>query len=708
MYSNLHYLFNPRTVVVIGASDKVDTVGHSAIKNLLYGRVNGSYREEGYQGKVYAVNVREQKHLGVPTYSSILEVPEDEIDLALIAIPAKYVLKVIDQCAKKKVKAAIVISAGFSETGKDGKRLEDELVEKARRYGIRILGPNCLGVMNVFKRLNATFTDEMLMLGPISFISQSGALCAAAIHYAKEKKIGFSHFISVGDKADIEDAELLDYLNKDPHTKCIALYVESFKDGRKFFETALRVNRTTPIVVLKAGRTEEGAKAAASHTGSIAGNDEAYDAAFKQAGIYRVDTLESLFDCARALGYQPIPRGDRVAILTNSGGPGVLAADHATRIGLRLAKLSAETLEKLNEHLPPAWSHSNPIDILGDAGVVRYREILNILMEAPEVDSILVILTPLTFTHPYLVSQQIVQIARKSPKPILANYLGTISQISGRYLDENGVPDITWTERAVRAMHALTTRSNFLKFEAKVEIPPTPFDVLSNKEKIWEIIEKVKEEGRKILTLLESREILKILGIPLTKGVLLKRKEDVNKAGVRYPVVMKIVSKDVIHKTDVGGVKINISSAEEAKKAYQDIILNVKEKLPEAEIEGIWLEEMVSGTELIIGTATDPTFGKMIMFGLGGIFVEVLKDVSFRLIPIHLKNAEAMYEEIKARHILEGARGMPKVNRKRLQEILVYVSEFVHNFPVKEMDINPLVVTKNGLKAIDVRIVLER
>ncbi len=706
MDPNIHYLFNPHSVAVIGASDREDTVGHSAIRNMLYGRLHGSYRVEGYPEKVYAVNVREQA-LEIPTYKSILDIPGEGIDLAIIAIPAKYIPKVIDECGQKKVKAAIVISAGFSEIGEDGKSLEEEMVRRARNYGIRILGPNCLGAMNVFKRLNATFTDEMVMLGPLSFVSQSGALCTAAIHYAKEKKIGFSHFVSVGDKADIDDADLLEYLDRDPNTKCIAIYLESLKDGRKFFETALRVNKTTPIVVIKSGRTEAGAKAAASHTGSIAGSDTAYDAAFEQAGIYRVATLEGLFDCARALGYQPIPKGDRVAILTNSGGPGVLAADHAMNIGMHLAELSEDTLKKLNDYLPAAWSHSNPIDILGDATAVRYTEVIDILQQAPEVDSIIIILTPLSFTHPYNVSQQIVQIAKHSPKPILANYLGIISAVSGRYLDEHGVPEIAWTERTVRAMHALSTRSNFLRFEAQAEIPPTQIDVLEKKDRIYTIIEKARQDGRHILTLLESRDILKTLGIPLTSGVLLEKKEAIDSAGIGFPVAMKIVSKQITHKTDAGGVRINIFSAEEAKKAYDEIITNVKNYDPGAEIEGIWMEEMISGTELIIGTTNDPTFGKMIMFGLGGIYVEILKDVVFRLVPIHLKNAEAMYDKLKTKAILEGARGMPKVDRKKLEEMLVNVSEFVHKFPVKEMDINPLVVTRKGLKAIDARIILE-
>ncbi len=706
MDENINYLFNPRSVAVIGASDREDTVGHSAIRNMLYGRLHGSYRIEGYPGKVYAVNIREQD-IEIPTYPSILDIPEDIIDLAIIAIPAKYVPDVIDECGEKGVKGAIIISAGFSEIGGGGKSLEEEVVRRANSYGIRLLGPNCLGGMNVFKRLNATFTDEMVQLGPLSFISQSGALCTAAIHYAKEKNIGFSHFISVGDKADIDDADLLEYLDNDPNTKCICIYMESLKNGRKFFDTALKVNKTTPIVVLKAGRTDAGAKAAASHTGSIAGSDVAYNAAFEQAGVYRVDTLEALYDCSRALGYQPIPKGDRVAILTNSGGPGVLAADHATKIGMHLAELSPATLQKLNEHLPAAWSHSNPIDILGDATAVRYTEVIEILQEAQEVDSIIIILTPLTFTHPYMVSQQIVQIAKKSTKPILANYLGIISAVSGRYLDDHGVPEIAWTERTVQAMHSLTNRSNFLRFEAKAEIPPTPIDINEKKERINTIITKVREEGRDIMTLLESREILHILGIPITGGVLLTKKEDIDNAFVPFPVAMKVVSKQITHKTDAGGVMINISTSDEARRAYDDIMESVENYDPDATIDGIWMEEMISGTELIIGTTNDPTFGKMIMFGLGGIYVEILKDVVFRLVPIHLKNAEAMYQSIRSREILEGARGKPVVNRKLLQEMLVYVSEFVNNFPIKEMDINPLVVTKEGLKAIDARIVLE-
>ena len=703
---NIHTLFNPETVAIIGASDREDTVGHSAIRNLLYGRLHGSYRIEGYQGKIYAVNTREL-NLEIPTYPSILDIPEKTIDLAVIAIPSKYVPDVIDECGKKGVKGVIVISAGFSEIGEEGASLEEEVVMRAQKYGIRILGPNCLGGMNVFKRLNATFTDEMVQLGPLSLISQSGALCTAAIHYAKEKNIGFSHFISVGDKADIDDADLLEYLNNDPNTKCIIIYVESLKDGRKFFETSLRVNKTTPIVVLKSGRTDAGARAAASHTGSIAGSDTAYDAAFEQAGVYRVDTLEALYDCSRALGYQPIPKGDRVAILTNSGGPGVMAADYAEKIGLRLANLSSSTLKKLNDYLPAAWSHSNPIDILGDATAVRYTEVIEILLEAVEVDSIVCILTPLTFTHPYSVSQQIVQIAKKSTKPILANYLGIISAISGRYLDDHGVPEIAWTERTIQAMHALTNRSNFLQFEAKAEIPPTPMDVYEKKDRINAIIEGARTDNRTILTLIESRDILETLDIPLTRGLLITDISQIKTSDVPFPVAMKIVSKEITHKTDADGVMINVPSIKEAEKAYRKIIANANNYDPDATIEGVWLEEMISGTELIIGTTVDPTFGKMIMFGLGGIFVEIIKDVVFRLIPIHMKNAEAMYDKIKAKAIMEGARGMPKADRHKIEEMLVNISEFVNKFPIREMDINPFMITRDGLMAIDARIVLE-
>ena len=706
MDENIHTLFNPATVAVIGASDKEDTVGHSAIKNLLYGRLHGSYRIEGYQGKVYAVNVRQQ-NLVIPTYTSILDIPEESIDLAVIAIPAKYVPDVIDECGQKGVKGAIIISAGFSEIGSSGAKLEHLVNQRAKKYGIRLLGPNCLGGMNVFKQLNATFTDEMVQLGPLSLISQSGALCTAAIHYAKEKNIGFSHFISVGDKADIDDADLIEYLDQDKNTKCVIVYMESLKDGRKFFETALRVNKTTPIVVLKSGRTASGAKAAASHTGSIAGSDIAYDAAFEQAGVYRVDTLEALYDCSRALGYQPIPNGDKVAILTNSGGPGVMAADYAEKIGLTLATLSEKTLKRLNDYLPAAWSHSNPIDILGDATAVRYTEVIEILLEADEVDSIVCILTPLTFTHPYNVSQQIVQIAKKSTKPILANYLGIISAISGRYLDDHGVPEIAWTERKIHAMHALTSRSNFLKFEAQAEIPPTPLDVTELKDAINEIIQEARNDGRTILTLIESRRILDILKFPLTSGTLLRSESEIQDSNVSYPAAMKVVSKQITHKTDAGGVKINVSSYEHAVTSYQEIMRNCKDYDPNAKIEGIWMEEMISGSELIIGTTMDPTFGKMIMFGLGGIFVEILKDVVFRLVPIHLKNAEAMYDKIRAKPILEGARGMPVADRSKIEEMLVNVSEFVNYFPIKEMDINPLMVTRDGLKAIDARIVLQ-
>ncbi len=458
----MHSFFHPKSVAVIGASAKPGKVGNGVLVNLLYGSNDQKERKFGFQGKIYPVNPGETEMLGLTAYHSVSQVPGD-IDLACILVPAKFVPQALDECGAKGIKSAIIISAGFSEVGEEGKKLEAEVVRIARSYGMRVMGPNCLGILSLHENLNASFAPRMPPKGPISFISQSGALCTAVIPYAHEEFIGFSNFVSIGNKCDIDDADLLEYFAEDPNTRCIGLYIESVKDGRKFHDMLSKVARKKPVVVLKSGRTTSGVSAAQSHTGSIAGFDHAYDAAFTQAGVQRVLTIYELFDALRVLAYQPPPAGDDIAILTNAGGPGVIAADVAYEIGLPLAELSRETIDKLNQVCPAAWSKRNPVDILGDANGDRYQKALEILEAANEVHGIILIVTPQVMTRPADIARKTVEHMKHSKKPIVASFMGLLSEESENYLEENGIPEIEFPERATVAMNALLARGRILR-----------------------------------------------------------------------------------------------------------------------------------------------------------------------------------------------------------------------------------------------------
>jgi len=465
----MKYFFEPRSVAVIGASDKKGKVGNAVLTNLIKGSVKkasiqfGKSQEGGFKGKIYPINARvreEDTLLGLPAYKSVLDVP-DKIDLAIIAIPSKFVLDTIHECGKKGVKGLVIITAGFSEVG--NREQEKELVETAHKYGMRIIGPNCLGIMRTYNNLNASFSDFAPLKGPIAFISQSGALCTAVINYSFEESIGFSNFVSIGNKSDVTDANLLYYFLEDDKTKVISLYIESIPNGDEFIEAVKTVITKKPIVVYKAGRTEAGAAAASSHTGSIAGSDRVYDALFKQLGVYRTTSMNELFDCSKALGYQPPAKGDRVAIVTNAGGPGVMAADEVFLSGLKLAELSDELLEELNSFLPKAWSHRNPIDILGDAMGDRYEQVLELVANDPNNDAIIVILCPTAMVEPLKTAKVVVELSKKIDKPITCAWLGLESRMSSYYLNENGIPELSFPQRCVRAIKALVERGKFLK-----------------------------------------------------------------------------------------------------------------------------------------------------------------------------------------------------------------------------------------------------
>lgn len=458
--------FKPTGVAVIGASEKKGKIGNIILTNIIYGSPDNEMKGivGGFKGNIYPINPKSKEISGLKAYDSIIKVPSD-VELAVFCIPPGAVKGAMEDCGKKGVKAAVIITAGFSEMGTEGHILEQEILDAAKKYGIRIIGPNCLGIISPFTDLNASFGDAVPARGPISFASQSGALCTSVIQYSFEEYLGFSNFVSIGNKADVDDADLIEYFHSDPNTKCIMLYIESLKDARKFFQTARKVVRDKPIVAFKSGYTEEGAKATSSHTGSIAGSDAAYDAAFKQSGVFRARTLSQLFDASRALAYQPVPKGENIAILTNAGGPGVLAADKAYDLGMSLVELSDDTMEQLNKICPPNWSHRNPVDIIGDSTAQRYDEALKILMDAQEIDAVILLLAPTARANPLNLAYRIVDIHESTRKPIACSFVGMVAQDSENYLDSKGIPEIEYPERAVFAMHALMDRMRFLKKE---------------------------------------------------------------------------------------------------------------------------------------------------------------------------------------------------------------------------------------------------
>ncbi|MCW3976139.1 MAG: CoA-binding protein [Candidatus Bathyarchaeota archaeon] len=467
--SEIKNFFKPSSVAVVGASSQEGKVGNVILNNILYGSKENKQKNvfEGFKGRIYPINPKTNEISGLKSYSSLADVPS-KIELAIICVPPKAVKQVIQDCGRKEIKSVVIITAGFSEAGEEGKRLEEELIAEARKYGVRIIGPNCLGIMSIFSNLNATFGDSIPNRGPISFVSQSGALCTSIINYSFEEYLGFSNFISIGDKSDVDDADLLQYFHKDEKTKCIMLYIESLKNARQFYEIAKRVVRDKPVVAIKSGYTEEGVKATSSHTGSIAGSDIAYDAAFKQAGVFRARTLSQLFDASRALAYQPVPKGENIAILTNAGGPGVLAADTAYSLGLKLSKLKNDTVTKLNDCCPSNWSRRNPVDIIGDATAQRYETALDIIMNANEVDGVVILLSPVATANTMNIAERIVDIQKQVKKPITVSFVGMIAHESENYLDRNGIPEIEYPERAVFAMYALIERMRFLHKEGLI------------------------------------------------------------------------------------------------------------------------------------------------------------------------------------------------------------------------------------------------
>ncbi len=692
-------LFNPGSVAVVGASPSEGKVGRVLLENIL---------SSGFPGRVYAVNPKHQEVLGIPCYPSVMDIPEIP-QMAVIAVPAPHVETILEECGKKGVEVAVIISAGFKEMGGEGYERENSLRKTAEKFGIRVLGPNCLGLADTFTPINATFAAYPPRQGKVAFISQSGALCTAALSWANETHFGFSRFVSLGNKMDLDESDMLETFRNDENTLVIAAYLEGISDGSRFLEVASAVTREKPVIVFKAGTTQAGARAASSHTGTLAGSEKAYSAAFRKCGILRAGTVEELFQLSRGLVLRRPPDGDRVAIITNAGGPGIIASDAVENGGLHMATFSERTIEMLREKLPPAANIYNPVDVLGDAKEDRYRLALQAVLEDPLVDSALVILTPQAMTRVRETAEVVAEHASRTHKTVLAVFMGgKEAEEAERILRSGGVPNFRFPEEAVRV---LVRMREYAKFRAKRSSSPEEYPV--EREKVQDLLEKLVALGRRELVEVESNEILKAYGIPVARSMLATNLEECIKAGrtIGYPVVAKIASPHILHKTDVGGVVINITNTDELINAYERINANVRRLFPDAEIWGVLVQEMLPPSkELIIGVNRDTKFGPLIMVGLGGIFVEVLKDISFRLAPLPREEAEEMLRELKSYWLLKGVRGEPQSDLEAAVEVIQRVSQLACDFPqIVEMDINPLRVLEKGkgCMAVDARIVLQ-
>ena len=695
----LKAFFEPDSIAVIGASADPTKLGHAVLKNV----VEGGY---GRNGKIYPINPKAKEILGYPAYPSVSAVL-GPIDLAVIVIPYPYVPAVLKACGQKGIPAAIVISAGFREAGMEGLERERELITIAHQYNIRLIGPNCLGVLDTFTPLNATFAAGTPPSGPMAFTSQSGALGIAILDWAQAGRLGLSKFVSLGNKADVDEVDLLRAWHDDDHTRVILIYSEELSNGQAFIRVAREVSKVKPIVAIKSGVTQSGARAVSSHTGSLAGSEQAYQAAFRQAGVIQVDSLESLFDMALAFAYQPPLPGERIAIVTNAGGPGILATDALERAGLTIARFETETLKELEQQLPDAASAANPVDVLGDATPERYRLALETVAADPNVDGLLAVLVPQAVLDTKAVAEAVVALESQLQKPVLACFMGEARMAAAiQCLTSHNIPNYQFPKRAANVFRAL---ADYRAIQAR----PTPtfvtFDV--DKAATQIMLDKVREEGRVTIGDAEARTILEAYGLRIPRSEVAETAEQaIEIAGqIGYPIVLKIASPDILHKTDVGGVKVGLRNAEELRDAFELMTYRAQRYLPEARLWGCLVQQMVppGGLEVLIGMNRDPQFGPLITFGLGGIYVETLKDVTFRIAPFSPQEASAMLGEIRAHALLDGVRGQPPVDKAALVNALLRVGQLAQDFPgIAELDINPLVVYPQGAIAIDMRLVL--
>lgn len=692
----LQEFFAPRSVAVVGVSREEGRVGHFVFDNLLSG---------GFAGPVYPVNPRAAEIHGHPCFPSLSDVPQP-VDLAVIAVPASAVPDVIDECATAGARAAIIISAGFKETGPAGAALERDVVARAQAAGVRLLGPNSLGLIATAAGLNASFAPSMPGMGSIAFMSQSGALGTAVLDWAEGEGIGLSHFVSLGNKSDLSEVDLVRAWADDPDVQVVAAYLEAVTDGTAFVEAVSELTRHKPFIALKAGGSDAGARAVSSHTGSLAGSDEAYTAAFRRAGALAVSSVQELFDLAVGFARQPLPAGPGVVLLTNAGGPAILASDACERLGVPLASLEAETITELRSVLPAAAALYNPVDVLGDADPGRYAAAASILARDPNVRSLIVILTPQAMTDAVGTATALAAVMAGSGITTLASFMGAggVADAVGT-LRSAGIPTFDFPERAVATLAGMARFSTGL---GSVRAQPRGLD--ADRETVRDAIDHARAARRTFITEHSASRVAQAYGIAVPAGGIARDLAEARALAdeVGYPVVMKIASPDILHKSDLGGIRVGIADRGELDAAYDDMLTRVRRRLPEAVIWGVTIQEMVPpGREVIIGVNRDPSFGPLLMFGLGGIYVEVLKDVTFRLCPVSMEDARQMITEIRAFGLLRGARGEHPADLEAVADTIVRVSALATDFPeITELDVNPLIVADrgNGAIAADIRI----
>lgn len=692
---DLDALFSPRSVAVIGASAVPGKVGHSVLSNMI---------QAGFAGKIHPVNPRGGELLGLPATASAADLP-DNLDMAVVCIPPAQVMAAMEQLAAKRVKSAVVITAGFKEVGREGYYLEQKLAELARERGIALLGPNCLGLMSTGARVNASFAADHPNPGNIAFFSQSGALCVAILDWAMGENIGFSKFVSLGNKAVLDESHMLDYLKDDPETKVILGYMEGVEDGPRFLRAAEAVTAVKPVILIKSGTTAAGAKAASSHTGAIAGSDQAYQAAFRQAGILRARDVSSLFNLALAFSSQPLPRGPNLAIVTNSGGPGILAADAAEKSRLIMGSLSSATVNELLSFLPPFAAVYNPVDIIGDADAARYRRTLETVARDPMVHSLLALLTPTASAQIPETARAVADVAAACGKPVFACFMGRKRVRPGEeILTRAGVPCYAFPEPAIAAIEAMYRYSQWKERSAPVQVC-----YRRDKPRARKVLEAARIQGCGEIVEFQAQELLKAYELPAPDTALARTSEEAVAAARRigFPVALKIASPQISHKSDVGGVKVGLADAGSVARSFHDITGRARSLRPDAYITGCLVQAMApaGSKECIVGFRRDPQFGPMILFGLGGVYVEVLKDVAIRLVPLSLDDARQMIREIKSFPLLRGVRGERPVDFHAIEDILLTMSQLALDFPrIVEAEFNPVLAHPGGALVADVRV----
>ncbi len=694
--------FSPRSIAVIGASEKPG-VGKTIFNNIA----------KHFKGKIYPVTPSNPTVGGLTAYKSVVDIPES-VDLAVVAAPSRFTPAVMEEVGKKGIKGAIIVSAGFKEVDEAGAKLEKEVGEIAKKYGIRVIGPNCLGIMSLSENnmMNSTFLKITPKYGGVALVSQSGAICAATVEDAEAQNIGFSKVISMGNKVDMDESDILELLAEDADTRVIVMYLEDIRSARRFMDIARRITteKKKPIVVLKAGRTTEGAKAAASHTGALGGSDANYEAAFTQCGVIRVDTMGELFDLATAFSKQPLPDGG-VVIVSNAGGPAIISTDSCSRYGLEIADISS-IRDDISRVIPAYGSPRNPVDIVGDADFTRFENVLNLVLSHQNVGSVVTMCTPSATLNYDDLARVLIRMSKKFPdKTMLASLMGLAEGIENRaIMSEGGVPYYLYSEPAIRTLKAMY---DFKKWIDTSAAKASTLQFAKDKNRVKSIFEQVRNQGRNNLLEEEGYEVLRAYGFPTPKSILGATEEECVRAvkEIGYPVVMKIASPDIIHKSDAGGVKVGVKNDDELRAAFRSIMEGAKKYRVDARIKGVLLQEMVEGAkETILGASQDPTFGPVIMFGLGGIYVEVLKDVVFRVAPIDDREAAGMVESIKTIKLLKGVRGEKPSDLKAIADSLQRLSQLVVDFPeIKEFDINPLLVLEEGrgARVVDARIILK-